>query len=217
MRTLRRAKCHIIGPAAGLLLGWLLPTLLGPPIAAWGPSLRDYPRLSDAVVGAGGMLVYLSEAPGMYLAEHLTRAIPAEAAVNAAAWALIGLTIAGFVMTIRRGNPLAAGTLGGLLLGWMLPALSRTLGECFRHCWMHEGFLGDLALAGGTALRAVGVLAEFPWRLLAGPPDGVTPVLAMPVSALLWALIGTGAVAVVTAARRSIFPQRCDDEGCIEV
>ncbi|MFP4249023.1 MAG: hypothetical protein ACLFU7_05155 [Armatimonadota bacterium] len=208
-----RTECHVIGAAAGLLLGWLLPTLLAPPIAAWGPSLRDYPRLSDTVVGAGGMLVYIAEAPTMYIATHLTRAIPAEAAVNAAAWTLIGLTTAGFVMAIRRGNPLAAGTLGGLLLGWMLPALSGTLGECFRHCWMHEGFLGDIALAGGTALRAIGVLAELPWRLLAGPSDGVTPVLAMPVSALLWALVGLGGIAAFASIRQSMADRKRGSEG----
>jgi hypothetical protein len=190
-----------IGAAAGLLLGWLLPLLVGPPIAAWGPTLRDSPRLSDAVVGAGGLLVYISEAPTMHLGEHLTRAVPAEAAVNAFAWAFIGLTIAAFALAIRRRAVLAIGAVGGLLLGWMLPALAKTLGECFRHCWMHEGLLGHIALAGGTALRWVGVLAELPWRLIAGPVEAVTPLLAIPVSAALWTLAGVAVAAAVRALR----------------
>jgi hypothetical protein len=180
----------LIGAIAGLLLGWLLPVLLGPPIAAWGPSLRDNPRLSDAVVGAGGFLVYISEAPTMYVAEHLTRSVPAEAMTNAVAWTVIGLSAAGFIVAIRLRNAFLAGAIGGPLLGWMLPALAGTLGECFKHCWMHEGLLGDIALAGGNALRAVGVIAELPWRLLVGPSDGITSVLAIPVSAALWTLIG---------------------------
>lgn len=180
----------LIGAALGLLLGWLLPVLLGPPIVSYGPTLRDSPRLSDAVVGAGGFLGYIAEAPGMYIGQHLTRALPAEAAVNALSWTVIGLAVGAFVLTIRRDLTLATGALGGLLIGWMLPALAQILGECFRHCWMHEGFLGDIALAGGGALRAVGVLAELPWRLLVGSSDGLTPALAMPVSAAIWALIG---------------------------
>ncbi len=187
---MRAARTLLIGAAAGLLFGWLVPTLLGPPIAAWGPSLRDSPRLSDAVVGAGGLLVYISEAPAMYVGQHLTSAITAEMIVNAAGWALIGLVIAGSVVAIRPRLVFLAGATGGLLLGWMLPALGATLGECFRHCWMHEGLLGDIALAGGTALRSVGKLAELPWRLLAGPADAMTPALAMPVSAAIWVLIG---------------------------
>jgi hypothetical protein len=84
----------------------------------------------------------------------------------------------------------------------MIPALSQTLGECFRHCWMHEGLLGDIALAGGGALRAFGLLAELPWRLLAGPPETVTSLLAMPVSAALWTLAGVLCAAGVAALRR---------------
>ncbi|MFW5867739.1 MAG: hypothetical protein ACOCX2_07990 [Armatimonadota bacterium] len=190
MTTRSSAKHLLIGAAVGLVLGWLLPMVLGPPISAWGPGLRDDPHLSDAIVGAGGFLIYISEAPAMHLAEHLTRAIPAEAAVNAIAWTLIGVTVGGLVLAIRRGATLAAGAIGGLLIGWMLPALAQTLGECFRHCWMHEGLLGDIALAGGTLLRTVGLLAELPWRWFAGAPESVTPVLAMPVSAAVWTLIG---------------------------
>ncbi|MFO8079374.1 MAG: hypothetical protein R6V07_03610 [Armatimonadota bacterium] len=213
MRKPSRAKHVLISPAAGLLLGWLLPKLLGPPIVAYGTSLRDSPRLSDAIVGAGGLLIYIVEAPAMYLGEHLTQSIPAEAAVNALGWMLIGLTVGAFALTIRVRRLLAAGAIGGLLLGWMLPALAQTLSECFRHCWMHEGLLGDIALAGGGLLRAVGVLAELPWRLLAGPSDGVTPVLAMPVSAVLWALIGLGGIAAFASLRRSIFDLRRGPEG----
>ena len=203
----------LVGAAAGLLLGWLLPVLLGPPISAWGPTLRENPRLSDAVVGAGGLLVYIAEAPTMYLAEHLTQGLPGEAALNALGWTLIGLTIGGFVLAIRRRATLAAGAVGGLLIGWMLPALAQTLGECFVHCWMHEGLLGTIALAGGTMLRAVGVVAELPWRLLAGPSQSVTPVLAMPVSAALWTLIGLLCGALTRAARRAAPASIAPDAG----
>ena len=61
--------------------------------------------------------------------------------------------------------------------------------------------LGTIALAGGAALRAVGVLAELPWRVLAGPAAGVTPVLAIPVSAALWTLAGVAVAAAVRALR----------------
>lgn len=197
-----------IGASAGLVLGWLLPMLLGPPIAAWGTSLRDDPRLSDAVVGAGGFLVYIAEAPAMYVAEHLTVALGAAGALNALGWALIGLVVAAFVLTVRRGRTLAAGALGGLLLGWMLPALCQVLGECFRHCWMHEGLLGQMALVGGTLLRSVGTLAELPWRLLAGPADGVTSLLAIPVSAAVWTVAGMAVAPAAAALLRSIRSSR---------
>lgn len=198
------SRTLIIGALAGLLVGWLLPMLLGPPIAAWAPSLWESPRLSDAIVGAGGLLVYISEAPGMYLAGHMTRELPAEPAVNALGWTLAGLAIGGLVVTIRGGRALAAGALAGLLAGWMAPAICATLGECFRHCWMHEGLLGEIALAGGTALRAVGLAAELPWRLIAGAPEGVTPMLAAPVSAALWTLAGVACGAVVMVVRRPV-------------
>lgn len=197
----------LTGAAAGLLLGWLVPMLLGPSIGAWGPAFRDSPRLSDAIVGAGGLLVYVSEAPTMYLGEHLTRAIPTPDVVDAVAWALIGLTIAGFVVSIRRARPLATGAVGGLLFGWIAPAVCQILGECFRHCWMHEGLLGKIALVGGTAMRALGVLAELPWRLLVGPSESVTPVLAMPVSAAAWTVIGVFCAAGVMALRHARTPE----------
>jgi hypothetical protein len=200
----------LTGAVAGLLFGWLLPMLLGPPIASWAPSLRDSPRLSDAVVGAGGFLVYISEAPTMYLAEHLTTAIPAEAAINAVAWTFIGLIVGALVVAIRRSRLLAAGALGGLLGGWIIPALCQTLGECFRHCWMHEGLLGDIALAGGTLLRGVGVLAELPWRLMAGPPEAVTSLLAIPVSAAVWTVVGGLCAAGVRALQKTL-PQNTAD------
>lgn len=197
----RSVRYLLSGAAAGLIAGRLLPVLLGPPIAAWGPSLRDNPRLSDAVVGAGGFLIYIAQAPAMYVGGHLTRSVPAEAAVNALGWTLIGLTIAGFLLAIRGRSLLSVGAVGGLLLGWMLPAVSQTLGEAFRHCWMHEGFLGTIALVGGNVLTAFGLLAELPWRLLVGPPEAVTPVLAMPVSAALWVLIGLFCAAGVVVIR----------------
>ncbi len=198
----------IIGMLAGLLLGWLLPMLLGPPIAAWGPALRDDPRLSDSVAGAGGLLVYIAEAPAMYVAEHLTRAVPAQIAVNALGWTLVGLTIGALVVAIRRRSAPLIGARGGLLLGWMLPAICRTLGECFAHCWMHEGLLGKMALVGGTMLRAVGTLAELPWRLFAGAPEAVPSLLAIPVSAGVWTAIGVGLAVGVAALQRAIRASR---------
>ena len=192
-----------VGALAGLLLGWVLPVLLGPPVVAFGPTLRADPRLSDAITGAGGFLAYIAEAPTMYLAEHLTRPIPAAAALNALSWAAIGVCIAGFVVALRR-RTVAAGALGGFLLGWMLPALAQVLGECFRHCWMHEGFLGTMALVGGTMLRGVGVLAELPWRLIAGPAEGVVPLLAIPVSAAAWTLAGMAIAAGIAAIGNAI-------------
>lgn len=196
------------GALAGLLLAWLIPGLLGPPISAYAPELRDNPRLSDAVMGAGGLLIYLSEAPVFYVGAHLNRSVPAADLVNALGWTLIGLTTGGLIAAIRsargtRGSreTLAAGALGGLLLGWMIPSLCLALGEAFRHCWMHEGLLGTLALLGGTTMRAVAVLAELPWRLLAGPSEGITPVVAMPVSAVAWTLFGLACAAALLRAR----------------
>ena len=204
MTTQSPLRTLIIGALAGLLLGWVLPVLLGPPIVAFGPTLRDDPRLSDAVTGAGGFLAYVAEAPSMYFAEHLTQPIPAAAALNAIVWAAIGLCIAAFVVALRERRTVAAGALGGLLLGWMLPALAHVLGECFRHCWMHEGFLGTMALVGGTMLRGVGVLAELPWRLIAGPAEGVVPLLAIPVSAAAWTLAGMAIAAGIAAIGNAI-------------
>jgi len=128
---------------------------------------------------------------------------PAGGLVNALGWTVIGLTIRAWILAIRRRRALSIGAIGGLLIGWMLPALARTLGECFRHCWMHEGLLGTIALAGGTALRAVGVLAELPWTLLAGEGSAVTPILAIPVSAGIWIVVGAICSAVVEAVRHS--------------
>lgn len=198
-----------VGAVAGLLLGWLLPMLLGSPIAAFGTTLRDNPRMSDAVVGAGGFLVYIAEAPGMYIAEHLRHALPAPDLINAIGWTLSGLLIGGFVAAFRESQAsdelmpgLAAGALGGMLFGWLIPSISRTLGACFAHCWMHEGILGEIARIGGDLLRAVGVLGELPWRLLAGGDEQVTPLLAAPVSAAVWAVIGMIAAAAVVALRQ---------------
>lgn len=190
MSTESSVRLLLIGAIAGLVLGWVLPVLLGPLISGWGPALRGSPRLSDAVVGAGGLLVYISEAPSMYVSEHLTHSLPHSTLIDATSWAFIGLTAAGFIVSLHGTSTLSAGAIGGILLGWMIPAICQTLGECFRHCWMHEGLLGEIALVGGTVLRTVGKLAELPWRLLVGPPETVTSVLAMPVSAALWALIG---------------------------
>ena len=193
-----------IGALAGLLLAWLLPDLLGPPISAYAPELRGHPRLSDAVAGAGGMLTYWSQAPGFYLGMHFDRAPSSPAAINALGWALIGLTAGSFVAAVdqarrNRDRPsiLAAGATGGLLLGWMVPSICLALSECFRHCWMHEGFLGYVALAGGFMLRAAAVPAELPWRLLAASSEAIVPVIAMPVSAAVWTLVGIVCAATV--------------------
>lgn len=201
---------HIVfGVGLALVLAWLLPRLLGPPIVSFAPELRDDPRLCDAVTGAGGLMIYISEAPGFYVGAHLRRSIPYPALLNATGWALIGLTAGGLVAAVRtarksgRRRPLlAAGGLGGLLFGWMIPALCLALGEAFRHCWMHEGLLGTLALIGGGAMRAVALLAELPWVLLAGPAEGVTPPLAMPVSAAAWTLIGIACAAAISVLRK---------------
>jgi len=198
----------LLGAIAGLLLGWLLPMLLGPPIAAWGSTLRDDPRLSDGVAGAGGLLIYTAEAPAMYIAEHLTTALPAATAIDAFGWTLIGLTIGAFIVAIRRRHALLIGARGGLLIGWMLPAIARTLGECFTHCWMHEGVLGTMALVGGTMLRTVGALAELPWRLFAGAPEAVPSLLAIPVSAAVWTVVGVGIAAGIAALRKRILASR---------
>ena len=210
MRRHRRELPLLIGALAGLLLGWLLPALLGPPIAAGAPTLRDDPRLSDASVGAGGLLVYIAEAPGMYIAEHLTHALPALDLINAIGWMLSGLLIGSFVAAVRESHAsddlmpgLAAGALGGMLFGWLIPSISRTLAACFAHCWMHEGILGEIARIGGDLLRAVGVLGELPWRLLAGGDEQVTPLLAAPVSGAIWAMIGMTAAAVVIVLRQT--------------
>lgn len=209
------ARTLLTGALGGLLLGWLLPMLLGPPIAAWGPSFRDDPRLSDAIVGAGGLLVYIAEAPAMYIAEHLTTTLRAATVINAFGWTLIGLTTGALVVAIRRRSALLIGARAGLLFGWMLPAIAGTLGECFVHCWMHEGLLGTMALVGGAMLRAVGVLAELPWRLLAGAPETVPSLLAIPVSAGVWVAVGTGLAVGAAALRRSFgaAPQEAGGDG----
>jgi hypothetical protein len=154
------------------------------------------------------MLTYISEAPEIYLGGHLRHDLPAPGVTNALGWTLIGLTIGAFIAAIRnlregsgRRSALAVGGLGGLLLGWMVPALCMALGGCFIHCWMHEGLLGRIALAGGGLLRAVGTLAELPWRLIAGPAQAVRPVAAIPVSAIAWTGFGLLVAAMIRAAR----------------
>jgi len=196
----------LIGALAGVALGWALPTLVAPPIGSYALTLRDSPRLSDAMLGAGSLGVYIAQAPSLYLALHTTDPSWPQAPVNAGSWAVIGLAVAAFVLAVRgarvsgaRRLRLIAGLQGGLLLGWMLPALAGVLGECFAHCWMHEGLLGKMALAGGAALRACGWLAEAPWRLLFGAPPGMMPSpVAIPVSAGIWAAVGLGVAALVS-------------------
>jgi len=207
--TIREWLRYILGGVmAGLLLGWLLPRLIGPLIQAYALTLRDSPRVSDAMLGAGSLGVYLAEAPSVYLGLHATAPTWSPAIVNAISWALIGLVVGALVAASRRAGTggavrthLLIGALGGLLLGWMVPALCRALGECFVHCYMHEGLLGTLALIGGTALRTVGSAAELPWRLIFGGASA-PPVTAMLLSAVVWAVIGAIAVIALTVARR---------------
>jgi len=204
----------LIGALAGAALGWALPTLVGPAIGSWALTLRDNPRLSDAVLGAGSLGVYIAQAPSLYLALHTADPTWPPAPVNAGSWAVIGVAIVAFVLAVRdaraggtRGLRLIAGLRGGLLLGWLLPAIAGVLGECFAHCWMHEGVLGEMALAGGAALRGYGWLAEAPWRLLFGAaPGAMPPLAAIPVSAGIWALVGLG-VAALTGLRAPRSPE----------
>ena len=212
MTAQRRTKWLVIGVLAGVALGWALPTLVGPAISAYGLTLRESPRLSDAILGAGSLGVYIAQAPSLYLALHTADPAWPEAPVNAISWALIGALIAAFVLAIgdaRRKRTahrrLLAGALGGLLIGWLLPALAGVLGDCFAHCWMHEGLLGDMALAGGTALRVLGIPAEAPWRLLWGAaPGAMPPLAAIPVSAAIWAVIGVGVAALPLLSGRRV-------------
>lgn len=197
------------GAVAGVVLAWLLPSMLGPAIAAHALRLRDSPRLSDAVLGAGSLALYLASAPSFYVNLHAVRSNLPQAPLNAAAWALVGALCAGLVSALGEARAhggrwrLLAGALGGLLAGWILPALSQALGQCFAHCYMHEGLLGDLALTGGAALRAIGVLAEGPARLLLGwDPNASVPTAAMAISAGLWALAGLVVGAATSALSR---------------
>ncbi len=192
-------KWLLMGALAGVGLGWALPMLAGPPIGSYALTLRDNPRLSDAVLGLGSLGVYIAQAPSLYLGLHTTDPSWPPAPVNAGSWALIGAVVAAFVLAVgaarRERTPrtrLLAGALGGLLIGWLLPAVASVLGECFAHCYMHEGPLGDMALAGGTLLRVFGTLAEAPWRLLFETAATVTPPPAIPVSAAVWAAVGAG-------------------------
>lgn len=209
MRSMGRSLA--VGALIGLLLGWMSPALLGPPISAYGAALRDAPRLSDSVTGAGSLLTTWAEAPAIYVNAHLTRTLLSDATLAAIGWTLIG-TVAGGLIAARRtrGHTLMSGALGGLALGWMLPAISRALGECFLHCWMHEGPLGAIALGGGAALRAVGAIAEAPWLVAAmvtGAATAPSPPVAMLVSAVAWAGVGI-AVAMACAALRGAAPER---------
>ncbi len=196
----RRTKWLLIGTLAGVALCWALPTLVAPAIGSYALTLRDSPRLSDAVLGAGSLGVYIAQAPSLYLGLHTTQPTWPLAPVNAGSWAVIGLAVSVFVLAVgdarrsaTRRSRLLAGALAGLLIGWLLPALASVLGDCFAHCWMHEGLLGDMALAGGVMLRVFGMLAEAPWRLLFGAAPGMMPSpLAIPVSAAVWAAIGAG-------------------------
>lgn len=188
----------LIGAAAGLVLGWAVPSLLGPRIQACAAPLRDNPRLSDAILGAGSLAIYIAEAPTFCMDLHTRHPSWPVALVNAGSWAFMGLIAGAFVAAViaaRTGGGrrmgLAAGALGGIVFGWMLPAIAAPLGQCFAHCYLHEGFLGDLALVGGTALRTIGLLAEAPWWLVhETTPGQVRSPLAIPVSALTWAAVG---------------------------
>lgn len=196
-----------IGALAGLMLGWALPRVMGPPIMDWAPALRDNPRVSDAVIGAGSLLVSISEAPAVYVSSHAPVPPLSDAAVAAIGWTLIGLVAGALVAAVRAvrrerspGSLVTCGALAGLLLGWLVPALCQALGACFIHCWMHEGLLGTMALVGGGALRAVGTLAELPWRMVAG--EALTaPPAAMAVSAAAWTAVGSAAAGAIHLAR----------------
>ena len=206
-----------VGATAGLLLLWLLPGLIGPPVVTYAPELRAQPRLSDGVAGAGGLMIYISQAPEFYVGTHLKRSPSHPGLLNAIGWILVGLTAGGFIAGVRmarqstgRRQMLTLGATSGLLFGWIFPALSLALGEAFRHCWMHEGFLGSMALVGGGAMRTTGVLAELPWRLLAGTPEGITPVLAIPVSAAAWTLAGVACAIGLSALRLRLMAGRSE-------
>lgn len=192
----------------GVVGGWLLPTVMGPPIQAYSLTLRESPRLSDAVLGAGSLGVYIAQAPSVYLGLHTPAPTLSPAIVNAISWTLIGLVVGALIAAIRRARTdgtvhihLLIGTLGGLLVGWMVPALAQALGACFVHCYMHDGLLGMLALIGGAVLRTVGSAAELPWHLLFGSAS-TPPLTAMLLSAVAWAMTGAIAVIALTMARR---------------
>lgn len=188
-----------MGAALGLLLGWAVPSMIGPRIQACAITVRDNPRLSDAILGAGSLAVYIAEAPTFCLDLHTRNPSWPSGLINAGSWAFMGLVAGAFVaamLAARAGRSrrmgLVAGALGGIVFGWMLPAIAAPLGECFAHCYLHEGLLGDLALVGGTALRTVGLLAEGPWRMVStSDPGQIRSVLAIPFSALAWAAVGT--------------------------
>ncbi len=208
----------LIGALAGLVLGWALPSLLGPRIQACAAPLRDHPRLSDAILGAGSLALYIAEAPTFCMDLHTRHPSWPVALVNAGSWAFIGLIAGAFVAAVlsaRRGGgrrmSLAAGALGGVVFGWMLPAIAAPLGQCFAHCYLHEGLLGDLALIGGTALRTIGLLAEAPWRLVSDTAPGqIRSPWSIPASALAWTAVGMLVVLAWSALRRREQPSAGD-------
>jgi len=214
-------KWLFVGALAGLLLGWLVSRVIAPPISSYALTLRDDPPLSDAVLGAGSLGVYIAEAPSFYANLHAIGVALPETLINAVSWALIGLTVAAFVMAVQRARAvhtrqarLAIGGIGGLLIGWMVPAVCQALGECFIHCYMHDGLLGDMALIGGGALRVIGRLTELPWRIFFPPgPQPTPPPVAMLVSAMAWAAAGVLIGAALWAAAHARAPSRTVTDG----
>ncbi len=210
MAVVRWRRTLAVGALVGFLFGWLLPTLIAPPVTSLALTLRDNPRLSDAVVGVSALGVSIAAAPAVYLTQHTTSRLLPEAVIGAVSWALIGLAAGAFVVAVRaaRERPTrrrlgVAGAIGGLFLAWMVPAICQALGECFVHCWMHEGVLGEIAGLGGGALRLVGRFAELPWALLVErAPEPPRPPLAAIFSALVWAAL-SAAVAWTAAALRT--------------